>query len=731
MKTFLIFASCLIPAFIFMQTECGSVEQNPPSLKDTKAAAGQDAQPAKAPKAPADLKAPADPKTAQSTKDSKPATATSPDPKAGKPKTKKIAAEIDGEIIEIEKPDEPDPEPKKKEAGGQQPAAPGKEDAGQAVPPDGKQQEQPKQKTEVDINTEEIAKLKEEYVKEKEQLSGPKKEKLSAIIKKYIEEADSAYEQKKKSGNVKGLAVAREAKAIFTDLLDQVAKTASFKLPEKYRADLNDTMDKFKAEAEAVSAEFDKVLPDLEAKTLEKFKELIKPQLDELRLKGEKAEEAVRAKYDEFQKNEIKPPAKEPTIPEEADAQGGEKVSPIIASSGNAAKWIDVGIWTAEMAGMDVVNIKINVKASYSEAQQSPVGGDSTWNYFMIFPVPPRSDYVFQLGRLPGKYAPDVIEWPTISNSMELIIRTKPLAQSPAPYGFIIRASLPDKDIYKIFNKNEIGKRTKDAMAAMTAQAAKAAVAKAVGDEGAAAAPDGGGAAAPGAEDQQPAVGEASVKTFTVEFTSKPDGAMIYIDDDLQIQPSKAPFTTPCSIAVKEGRRSVKFVKFGFQDKIQPLLVDKNTKMHADLALNPKCKRFSLPANQTGWKATGFTVKSGEYFMISANGKWSCSERKELCSADGYPNNKEFFKFYVDSSKDVRQEKTALYGALLIRIGRAGMIFPYSSEKAEYRAYADGEINLDINEMINEKERKNNSGSIEIIIGPSTNPESQPQPAGK
>ena len=335
---------------------------------------------------------------------------------------------------------------------------------GEEAKEDAQKTDEPKEKP-FSMHSEDFFNLKQDYLKEKSSVEAPQKEKLSELVAKYLAEAEGLYEEKKKSGNVKGMAIARELKSIMTECKSEIEKTGTFKIPEKYRKDISDTMVKFTKEKEDAESEFEPKLSELETTFQEKFSDIIKPKLEELKKSGDEIEDLIKTKFEEFKTSEIKASElTETEIKNKEEGGEGEEMkddgAPVFASKGDGNIWIDVGEFSAEMRGMDVLNNKIDAPGEFSDLKFNPMtSAESELKYKGVFAVPPRSDYGFKLIRIPGKYTVDVLEWPSPGNSMNLVVRTKPVAKDPAPHGFMIQASLPDSEVYKVFNKNEVKKR--------------------------------------------------------------------------------------------------------------------------------------------------------------------------------------------------------------------------------------------------------------------------------
>jgi hypothetical protein len=113
------------------------------------------------------------------------------------------------------------------------------------------------------------------------------------------------------------------------------------------------------------------------------------------------------------------------------------------------------------------------------------------------------------------------------------------------------------------------------------------------------------------------------------------------------------------------------------------------------------------------WRNSGIDVSPGEVVMIEVEGHWSCGSKGELVGPDGYPNDQQFFHYYIRSDLAPRPYKKFNYGALLLRIGSADAVVAVSKDfKARIRS--SGSLHFGINEE--ESAHGDNSGALTVTI---------------
>ncbi len=552
----------------------------------------------------------------------------------------------------------------------------------------------PGKKTEtVSLQNLEFYALQQAYEAEKKTVIIPYKTKLEALLLKYISEYEQIYEEQKKSGNVKGMGIARAGKNIFFAAQEELNIKGNFALPEKVRKDIADSIGSCRKEQEAVMEGIDQKYKDIDDKYRARFVEAYK------RLCGEgnaPEEEILTAKFKEFLKTDIKKPETAKTqdanialleelgvkVPTEAP----KLLSPIIASKGDGSQWVDIGKWTGDMMGMDVVSISLLDKSKdFSETQYLPIASaDSKMTYNAIRPMPARTNYAFRLKRVTDARDVDVLEWPSSGNDWRLVVRTRtPQGDETIPlrHAFIFQVSLPESEMGKVFSNTDLDSE-KDA--------------------------------------SKPEQAKTEIRTappVKISVLSNPKGAEIYVNDKLYSIKEES-VLTPCEITIPSGKYNIRISKFGYLDKsFDNFDAVMKAVVNAELVKDGKLKYYKkdVSANANTWTASGISVKAGDKLVIQVDGVWACAKKSDKCGPAGIPNTTENYKYYSDSTNDLRQEKNIPYGALLMKLGEKGSPMPMD-RKTKFTAKESAELFFDINELEG-KPRKGNFGSLTVNIG--------------
>ncbi|MBN1865638.1 MAG: hypothetical protein JW808_12140 [Victivallales bacterium] len=309
----------------------------------------------------------------------------------------------------------------------------------------------------ISLQSPEFYTLKQEYNQEKSEIQRLYSEKLAALLQKFSNEADESHKESRKKGNTKGMVQAKGAQGIFAKATEDLKNTGSFKLPDNPRKELRDVVSACRNEQNAIMEGLNAEIAELDNKYRQRFSDAYKGCFKDGDMPGE---EAVKEKFRDFLTTEIKKPQQargnvagagksDGSLPEAFE----EPESMVIAEKGTGEKWVDIVEWTAEMVGMDVVNIPVlnRTEDSVDTQYSAFADADSKLFYKAINPMQPAANYSFRLTRIPGFKGVDVIEWPSARNKWYLIVRTKDITADekfPLKHGFIFQASL-QKDAQK------------------------------------------------------------------------------------------------------------------------------------------------------------------------------------------------------------------------------------------------------------------------------------------
>jgi len=543
------------------------------------------------------------------------------------------------------------------------------------------------------IHTDAFYVLQQQYRKEKASVFAPYAEKLKVFLEAKLAAAEKLYVEKKRKGNIKGMAMSTKAKAIYTKALEELKEKNDFTMPSNVRKELKPDIDACVAEKEKAFAAAKKQAEDLKAKYKASFAELYKA----LYAEGEPPAEEIDRRYKEFLSADIPPPAKpkeeenNAASAEElrelgvdsAPKEPEEQLDPIIASKGQGSKWADVGKWIGDMMGMDVVELPLaGKKEPFSWTQFSGLANaDSKLKYEPIRELPPNPDFAFRLKRIPGRRGVEVMEWPSETNSWTLSFRTERATASEQEYplkrGFILQVSLPGNGLETAFGK------------------------------GCVAAPATGGGKGAGTR-----IAKIPIKIFT-----RPQKAAVFINGKLYTLKGK-PVLTPCQVPMPSSGCEVKLHILGFLPKIfsnyKPV---KGGFIKAALQKDPSFKAYQkkIAASAKTWIDSKVKLNVGDRVILKISGIWCCASAKDKCGPEGIPNDLKHYKYYADATNDHRQESNYPYGALLMKIGENGQVRHVSRRSLQFMVRTPGELYFDINEREG-KPRKNNKGQLIVNI---------------
>jgi hypothetical protein len=281
-------------------------------------------------------------------------------------------------------------------------------------------------------------------------------------------------------------------------------------------------------------------------------------------------------------------------------------------------------------------------------------------------PLVLKPGMVFRIKRVGDRQGVDVLEWPTPGNNGTLTVRVRASGHGLSLHAFELQVAAPGQDLAAIF--------------------AGAAI------EG-------------GSGPPQPPV-QASIFT-------KPAGASVAVDGNLI-----ANAHTPCRIPLQRGRHAIDLSLAGYS----PAHLT-NLSFTADQTINwvfqpdPRTlrKSFAVSATADRWVSEGVRVNKGDIVTVEAEGAWACGSGKEVCDANGYPNNKTFAVYYKDPDTHRRQMPDANYGALLMRIGADGPSV-LAGTSLRYLAPDAGLLYFDINEGTGNRYRQDNAGTVVVRL---------------
>jgi hypothetical protein len=512
------------------------------------------------------------------------------------------------------------------------------------------------------------------------------------ILKRFIDQAEDMLKEKKKVRNIKGVAIANAAKELFESALTNLETRQQLELPEKVRRELEPMLAEFKSATAPFETEYSNALARLDAAHYARFVELVAKAKPSAVVPAE--QEKLKAKFAEFVQTTTAPAATgtdtnapaATTNPPPAEttnesefaaatnvATGAVPLPPgIMAASGEATNWVTVARWTGQMMGMDVVNIPVvGREGSVPSEQFNMMSGENSKLLFKsLHTLPPQEGYVYRLKRIPSMDPVTVLEWPRPQNDYSLTIRTSASTKYPCPNGFELQVSLPEAELMALF---------------------------------------------PSA--RQETVGDTNAPPVSVQIDTEPTGAVVYVDN-VAYRDGDGFRRTPCELKLLPGRHAVHVALPGYLDMGVPNFnFETNTSFTWRFKLDPRATRKVIKVSSvTPWTSTGIKIDKGDLVIIDASGTWSCGVKKETCGPEGYsPRSQQFYHYYLSPESSPRQLPGADYGALLMKVGDSGA--PRAvGKKLKLIAKEDGLVYFDINEVTDNRLRRDNAGAMEVQV---------------
>ncbi len=472
---------------------------------------------------------------------------------------------------------------------------------------------------------------------------------------------DAELAERRRTRNIRGIAVAEDARAAIQRMLDGLASTGRLEWPTNLRRELNEAFEQLRAKLDAAERRARESAATSEAAAIERFRTAATRAGAQL----PPDPEALRSQFHAWLRDPL--PAHEPQPAASATAARRTSAAPtgatvadqppaarpeppeFFAQSRAGTDWIPIGTWRAESRGPDV--FEINVFGAPGERrgeQPNPIlGRATTWTWRQEHEVKPGV-YSWRLRRLGTSDVVDVVEWPSPANEGRLVFRTRMPQRLPAQTAFEVQYSV--------------------------------------------------------------------AKLIALEIKTDPPGALVEING----QPWRdglRDVRTPCTVHVPPGTISMKLSLDGYEDAVAPSLrVDSNRVIAVKLAPLKDAPGRTVTVNpQEIWANSGITVKRGDRIRLAVEGEWSCGARGEMTGPQGYdPRDLRFSHYYLDEQGSPKQLDSAPYGALLARIGTNPIVAVGKS--AGFIAGADGPLLFDINEKPEPALRRNNRGALKVNV---------------
>lgn len=539
----------------------------------------------------------------------------------------------------------------------------------------------------LDLSAPEYRTISRNYASARKVSDDTRREALKAILAKRIEESELMLAERKKTRNVTGIAVATTAINMFQTAMTNLDLSGAFSLPASVRKELETTLSQAKDAAKPIEATFSNEMSRLEAVVLKQFISAVKAGHPEL------SDQAIASKYAVEFRGLLTAPV---LAPAPAPAAGTNALSSaagstnanvsatnqpppdIIAASGEGQEWITAGRWIGAMRGMDVISVPVMQAAgttNRTEQFNSMSGKNSQLEYASVLSLSPNPGLVYRLKNVKGHIPVGVLEWPSAHNGHQLMVRTTPSERFPSMHGFELQVSVATGDVRRVLSAGQPSAASSD-----------------------------------------------NTPRALLSLVTTPSGASIAVDGK--------PVTvavTPCKLKLALGAHAVRCSLPGYLDILAANLdVQSNQTFQGTFKADPRFARraVSVPANAAKWVNAGISVSKGDTLVVYAEGTWSCTADHEAIGPEGYPKDQKYMRYYGDPMQYIPQAADINFGALLMRLGDSA---PFYAVGSQFRLLitSSGGVSFDINEIQNQKLRKDNTGTLTVtavVMPPGTAP---------
>jgi len=478
-----------------------------------------------------------------------------------------------------------------------------------------------------------------------------------SIVREEISKWEQELAERRRTGNVRGIAVASDALKVLQTLVQKLERGERALLSEPLRHELREPF-------QELMARLDRAREQDVQRAEETTLRLAQSLREAAAAAGVELPTAPQTLTELFLKWLTAPPppptvaqsttgsgAAEPTrrAAEAASPKPAEPSSPYFATSRAGANWIPVGRWSAECRGPDVFEIKVFGPAhSTSGEKMNPIVGHATkWQYTQDIAVQPGT-YAWRLKRLEEAETVDVVEWPTLQNDGRLVIRTRMPKQVPAKVAFQIEYS--------------------------TAQ------------------------------------------VVDLRIESDPPEARVFVNGE-PYREQLRDVRTPCTIHLPPGTYALRLSLEGYQDaEAKAFRLHTNTSIRVRLSPIENAPGPEVTVDpQRSWAPTGIQVNRGDRVRLAISGQWACGKKGEMVGPEGYdPSQTQFSHYYLNPREGPKQFDGAPYGALLVRIGE-GPSFALGRTRS-FVADRSGPLLFDVNEVADPSWRRDNRGALRIKV---------------
>lgn len=442
--------------------------------------------------------------------------------------------------------------------------------------------------------------------KELSEIQKSREQKLQAVLQAAQKEWDAELAARKRTGNVRGLAVANSALDAIRQTQSALAANKPMEWPANPRRELVEPIGKIRGACARIETEHAGQLQEARAKHLNQFTEAVRASDPDL-VADEASAKALFEKWLSGQPMKSAGPSKEkpepgPVVGPAPEPAPGQPPPEFFAESGFGTQWMTLGRWTADMVAPDVMSIPVFNQPSTQGSQMNPMAGQSSsWRYESQTTIPPGI-YSFRLKRMDHHKPVQLMSWPKNEEGGSLTVRTPNASEWPLRVGFEIQYA-----------------RSGDLI-------------------------------------------EVPVRT-------DPAGATVYINGE-PYREGGEDRTTPFTLRLPEGRYDIRIHAEGYQDEsAERIEIRAGSKMAIRLKPSTSSNASKIRVDaRASWAKTGVTLQKGDRVHISVDGEWSANG-KDACDAGGYPNTLKFSQMYLEPRNCPRQISGSPYGMLIGRIG--------------------------------------------------------------
>lgn len=477
---------------------------------------------------------------------------------------------------------------------------------------------------------------------------------VESLLKAEMSRWDAELAERRRTRNIRGIAVAEDARTAILKALEELGKTGRASLPEEPRRELKEEFARLRQKLADLDRDRRAAAAAVEDRAIAKFRDAAARHGAPLPTDADELRRRFRAWLTEAPPSpappdQSHPPAAAPEAPAPSPPPPPSPPPEFFAQSRPGANWIRVGTWKAGSQGPDVFDVQVfGLAGEKKGSKANPILGRTTeWTYQQQRAVQP-GEYSWRLRRLGDADVVDVMEWPTPANDGRLSFRTRMPSRIPAATAFEIEFSSAD--------------------------------------------------------------------LIAVPVKSEPAGARVLVDGRPYMDGPRE-VRTPCTLHLPAGKVAIRLTLDGYQDAEAPaFVISSNAAISVRLKPIKELPGHIVTVDPKKiWADTGITVKQGDRIRLSVEGEWGCGRQGEMTGPGGYdPGQTKYSHYYLDPRNSPKQLESAPYGALLARIGTNRMA--NIGNLRGFIAGGDGPLLFDVNEAADPAARRDNRGSLKVKV---------------